>query len=97
MRVIGIQKNYQIEDIPLVKDYDKAGYGVVTENEIFAIKELATTEGVLLDPVYTARAFYGMVDFLRNKKIPAGSNVLFWHTGGLPATFHYADQLKSNT
>ncbi len=96
-RVLGIQNNYQIADIAVVKDYDKAGYGVITENEIFAIKELATTEGVILDPVYTARAFYGMVDFLRNKKIPAGSNVLFWHTGGLPATFHYADQLKSNT
>ena len=96
-RILGIQKNYQIEDIPLVKDYDKAGYGVVTENEIFAIKELATTEGVLLDPVYTARAFNGMLDYLKKQKIPVGSNVLFWHTGGLPATFHYADQLKSKT
>jgi len=96
-KILGIQRNYQLEDISLVKDYDKAGYGIITENEIYAIKELATTEGILLDPVYTARAFYGMHDYLRNKKIPAGSNVLFWHTGGLPATFHYADQLKSKT
>jgi D-cysteine desulfhydrase len=93
-KILGIHKNYQIEDIPLVKNYDKAGYGVITENEIFAINELATTEGILLDPVYTGRAFYGMIDYLKNRKIPAGSNVLFWHTGGLPATFHYADQLK---
>jgi D-cysteine desulfhydrase family pyridoxal phosphate-dependent enzyme len=92
-KILGIHKTYQLEDIPLIKDYDKAGYGVVTENEIYAIKELATTEGIILDPVYTARAFYGMLDYLKNKKIPAGSNVLFWHTGGLPATFHYADQL----
>ena len=96
-KILGIQKDYQIEDIPLVKYYDKAGYGVITENEIYAIKELATTEGILLDPVYTARAFYGMLDYLRNKKIAAGSSVIFWHTGGLPATFHYADQLKSKT
>jgi len=91
----GIQKVYQLEDIHLIKDYDKAGYGVITENEISVIRELATTEGILLDPVYTARAFYGMHDYLVNKKLPAGSNVLFWHTGGLPATFHYAAQLKS--
>ena len=96
-KILGLQKKYQIEDIPLVKDYDKAGYGIITENEIYAIKELATNEGILLDPVYTARAFYGMLDYLGNRKIPAGSNVLFWHTGGLPALFHYADQFKSKT
>ncbi len=93
-KILGIQKKYQPEDIPIIKDYDKAGYGVVTKNEADALKELAETEGIILDPVYTARAFYGMLDYLRKKKIHKGSNVLFWHTGGLPATFHYADQLK---
>jgi len=96
-KIPGIQNTYQLEDISLIKDYDQAGYGVITENEIYAIRELATAEGILLDPVYTARAFYGMHDYLINKKLPAGSNVLFWHTGGLPATFHYADQLKGKT
>jgi len=96
-KMLDIQKVYQLEDIMLIKDYDQAGYGVITENEISVIRELATTEGIILDPVYTARAFYGMHDYLINKKLPAGSNVLFWHTGGLPATFHYADQLKGKT
>jgi len=36
-----------------------------------------------LDPVYTAKAFYGLLDLIRNKTIKAGSRVLFIHTGGL--------------
>ena len=90
----GFEKDYRLEEIKLIKGYDENGYGVVTEDEIFAIKELATTEGIVLDPVYTARAFYGILDHLKHHKIRTDSNVLFWHTGGLPANFYYADQLK---
>ncbi len=83
-------------DIILNKDYDSEGYGKVTNNEVQAIHELARTEGILLDPVYTGRAFYGMLDLLRKKKIPSGSKVLFWHTGGFPAIFKYAEELNRN-
>ncbi|MCD6116075.1 D-cysteine desulfhydrase family protein [bacterium] len=89
-----IKKDYQLKDIRLVRDYDKAGYGVITDNERTAIKKLAETEGIILDPVYTGRAFYGMLDYLTRKKIPIKSNVLFWHTGGLPSNFYYAEKLK---
>jgi len=96
-KILGLKKNYQFKDVALVRDYDKAGYGVITENEKSTLKELARTEGILLDPVYTARAFYGMLDFLNLKKIKPNSNVLFWHTGGLPANFYYAEKLKHVT
>ncbi len=82
-----------LENIPLIKAYDHAGYGVVTHQERSAIKTLASAEGILLDPVYTARAFYGMMDHLEKKLIRPGSNVLFWHTGGIPATFHHAREV----
>jgi D-cysteine desulfhydrase len=91
---LNIKKDYRLQDIALNRDYDKAGYGVITQNENNAIKNLAQTEGILLDPVYTARAFYGMLHHLENQKIPSNSTVLFWHTGGLPANFHYADKLS---
>ncbi len=90
---LGIKRNFGSLDTPLIRGYDKAGYGVVTDNERFAIKELAATEGILLDPVYTGRAFYGMLDFLATKKCRPESNVLFWHTGGLPALFSYGNEL----
>lgn len=92
---LNISKHMQRSDIQLIRDYDKAGYGVVTRHEKNAMNELAKTEGILLDPVYTGRAFAGMLDFLKQKKIPAKSNVLFWHTGGLPAIFKYAEELHT--
>ncbi len=91
---LNIDKKIEISEIGLNRDYDKYGYGVVTKNERNAIFELARNEGVLLDPVYTGRAFYGMLDFLNKEKLPPNSNVLFWHTGGLPAMFTSANQLK---
>ncbi len=88
-----LYKEYRIADIPLERNYDKAGYGNLTDDEKEAIKTLAQTEGILLDPVYTGRAFYGMLDYLKKSKIKQGSNVLFWHTGGLPANFNYGKEL----
>jgi D-cysteine desulfhydrase family pyridoxal phosphate-dependent enzyme len=92
--LLKIKKEYHLADVKINNDYNEAGYGVITENEKAAIKELAQSEGILLDPVYTGRAFYAMMDYLKIKKIPLNSNVLFWHTGGLPANFYYADKLK---
>ncbi len=92
--ILNIKKEYKLTDVELIHDYDEAGYGVITENEKEAFKELAQNEGILLDPVYTGRAFYAMMDYMNKKKIPSNSNVLFWHTGGLPANFYYADSLK---
>ena len=92
--LLNIQKEYTLIDVKINNDYNEAGYGVITENEKEAIKELAQNEGILLDPVYTGRAFFAMMDYLKKGKIPSNANILFWHTGGLPANFYYADQLK---
>jgi D-cysteine desulfhydrase family pyridoxal phosphate-dependent enzyme len=91
--LLKIKKEYRLADVKINNDYNEAGYGVITENEKTAIKELAKSEGILLDPVYTGRAFYAMLDYLNEEKIPANATVLFWHTGGFPANFYYADQL----
>lgn len=93
-KMLGIKKEFELSNISLNKDYDNAGYGIVTENEKFAITELAGKEGILLDPVYTGRAFSGMLNCLKEKKIAPKSKVLFWHTGGLPSIFKYANELK---
>lgn len=93
-KVLSLDTNYTLSSIPLNRNYNEAEYGVLTKNEISSINKLALSEGVLLDPVYTGRAFYGMLDFLNAKKLKQNSNILFWHTGGLPALFDYANGLK---
>lgn len=88
-----LKKEFTTADIKMIGGYDDAGYGVVTDHERDAINLMAKNEGILLDPVYTGRAFYGMLDQLEKQQIKPGSNVLFWHTGGIPATFGYAKDL----
>jgi D-cysteine desulfhydrase len=90
---LNINKNFIADDIKLLEGYDYPGYGVVTENERTAIQLLAQKEGILLDPVYTGRAFFGMISHLEKKIIPPNSNILFWHTGGVPANFYYSKEL----
>ncbi|MDN3664088.1 1-aminocyclopropane-1-carboxylate deaminase/D-cysteine desulfhydrase [Algibacter miyuki] len=90
---LSIKKAYSIDDAELIHGYDSKGYGVVTPNEKLAIKELAENEGILLDPVYSGRAFYGMLDHIKSQKIEKGANIMFWHTGGLPANFYYSEEL----
>lgn len=81
------------DDIHLIEDYNAAGYGVVTDLEKQAIYTMAQQEGILLDPVYTARAFGALMDLLQKGYFPKGSSILFWHTGGQPALFAYAKEL----
>jgi D-cysteine desulfhydrase len=75
------------------QDYLGGGYGVVGELEREAIRLTARVEGLLLDPVYTGRAMGGLIDMVRRGLIGADETILFWHTGGMPALFAYADVL----
>ena len=50
-------------------------------------------EGLLLDPVYTAKAMAGLIAHVRSGRFAAGSRVLFVHTGGQPALYAYAESL----
>ena len=59
----------------------------MSEAEKETIELFAKTEGLLLDPVYTARAAAGMVDLIRKGVFETEDRVLFWHTGGTPALF----------
>ena len=65
------------------------GYSLPTPAMIAAVRLLAATEGVLLDPVYTGKAMAGLLDLVREGCFAAGSRVVFVHTGGAPALFAY--------
>jgi 1-aminocyclopropane-1-carboxylate deaminase/D-cysteine desulfhydrase-like pyridoxal-dependent ACC family enzyme len=54
---------------------------------------VARTEGILLDPVYTAKAMAGLIDAIHQGQLAHGQRVVFLHTGGLPALFAYAGEL----
>jgi D-cysteine desulfhydrase family pyridoxal phosphate-dependent enzyme len=90
---IGLDAEFTERDFCVNYDYLGKGYGVVGEPEREAIRLTATTEGVLLDPVYTGRAMAGLIDMIRRKEFSPNDTVLFWHTGGAPALFAYAREI----
>ncbi len=70
------------------------GYGKVGENTREAITLMARTEGIFLDPVYTAKTFAGLLGLLDEGVIRKGQRVVMVHTGSLPALFGYQDELE---
>ena len=93
---IGEPFRVQPEEILVNADYLGGGYAVMGEPEIEAIRLFAREEGLLLDPVYTARAAAGLIDLTRRGFFDRSQTVLFWHTGGSPALFAepYQSQLQ---
>jgi L-cysteate sulfo-lyase len=79
-------------DFSLNCDYLGAGYAKPGDLEFNAIERLAQDEGILLGPVYTARAMGGLLDLIHKRVYTRDQSVLFWHTGGTPELFAWADR-----
>ena len=92
-KLLGVEARYHPSDVVLKTDYLGAGYGVVGDLERKAIRLMAECEGILLDPVYTGRAFGALVDLIHRGDFRSDEHVIFWHTGGAPALFSYAETL----
>lgn len=81
------------EDITVYDDYIGPGYGLPTPECIEAIRLVARTEGIFLDPVYSAKAMAGLIDLIRRGRLHNRQRVLFLHTGGAPSLFAYSSEL----
>ncbi len=89
------------EGIPLSKilvddGYVGEGYGIPAESTLEAIHITARQEGILLDPVYSAKGMAGLIGMVRSGFFKPTDNVLFLHTGGATALFAYQDQLLAS-
>jgi D-cysteine desulfhydrase family pyridoxal phosphate-dependent enzyme len=95
--VLGSRAQVVESDLTTNYDYIGSGYGVSTEGSTEAITLVAQTEGIFLDPVYTAKAMAGLVDHIRRGLIAATESILFLHTGGTPALFAHAGDFTPPT
>ena len=66
-----------------------AGYGQPTKGSREALELTARSEGLVLDPVYTAKAMAGLIALARSGQLTPDDCIVFWHTGGMPALFAY--------
>lgn len=86
--LLNIETRVEPGDVSLIQEY--AGeYGKLTPEISDTIRLVAQTEGILLDPVYTGKAMTGLIDMVGRGEFKKEDNVVFIHTGGLPALFAY--------
>lgn len=83
------------EDVVANTDYVGAGYGIPTEGGLEAIRMFAQLEGILLDPVYSAKGAAGLIDLIRKGQFKKGERIVFLHTGGAAALFGYDQALTA--
>ena len=82
-------------DFEIVEGYKGAGYARSRPEEIEFLREVAGEEGLILDPVYTWKAFRGLLEEARRGRFPRGAKVLFVHTGGIFGLLAQRDSLGS--
>jgi D-cysteine desulfhydrase family pyridoxal phosphate-dependent enzyme len=86
---LGVNLSVNSSEISNLGEYVGEGYGKLTPEAVEAIKLVARTEGILLDPVYSGKAMAALIDRIHRKAIESDETVLFLHTGGFPALFAY--------
>ncbi len=106
MRVIGeicehAISDFQLEidfsregDINIIDGYVGRGYALSRPEELSVICDLARTEGIFLDPVYTGKAFFGMLQELKRDPGCFGERIIFIHTGGIYGLFPKAREIE---
>ncbi|MBZ2174472.1 D-cysteine desulfhydrase family protein [Schnuerera sp. xch1] len=87
LKEIALYTNKEIEvkkdEIDIIDGYPGRGYALSRPEEVEFINHLARLEGIILDPVYTGKAMYGLVKEIKKGTFDEHENILFIHTGGL--------------
>jgi D-cysteine desulfhydrase len=87
MSYMNVNLNFSKDEINIIDGYVGKGYALSSEWELEFIKELAKLEGIILDPVYTGKAMYGLTEEIKKGKFSEHENLLFIHTGGMFGIF----------
>ena len=85
--LLGVDTRVEREDLFTDQEYIGDGYGIPTAGGLEAIKLLADTEAILLDPAYTSKAMAALIAHVRTGQLAPDDTVIFLHTGGFPALF----------
>jgi 1-aminocyclopropane-1-carboxylate deaminase/D-cysteine desulfhydrase-like pyridoxal-dependent ACC family enzyme len=76
---------------------DPNPYGVADARTIDAMRLLARSEGIVVDPVYEGKSMLGLIELIRDGVVRNGDRVLFLHMGGSPAVHGYAERIRQNS
>lgn len=79
-----------------IDGYVGPGYAKATDDVFATIREVARTEGLLLDPVYTGKAFHGMLEEMKAGRFDGADDIVFIHTGGFFGLYPQREQALAN-
>jgi 1-aminocyclopropane-1-carboxylate deaminase/D-cysteine desulfhydrase-like pyridoxal-dependent ACC family enzyme len=91
--LFGVDVSVCSDDVLVFDDYIKEGYGILNRDVTNALKLVAKTEGIFIDPVYTGKAMVMLTDQIKKGYFKKDDNVVFFHTGGLAALQLYRNEL----
>jgi D-cysteine desulfhydrase family pyridoxal phosphate-dependent enzyme len=86
-KALGLETGVEKDDIIILDEYIREGYGILDQDVARAVRLMAETEGIFVDPVYTGKALVALQDLVRRGYFEPGDRVAFLHTGGIPALF----------
>jgi 1-aminocyclopropane-1-carboxylate deaminase/D-cysteine desulfhydrase-like pyridoxal-dependent ACC family enzyme len=92
-RLLGLEAPLAPEDF-VIRESGGPSYGVGNPASWKALELAARSEGLVLDPVYTAKGLAGLIADLAEKPVLPGTEVVFIHTGGVGAVFAYEEEIR---
>ncbi|MBI4307114.1 MAG: pyridoxal-phosphate dependent enzyme, partial [Chloroflexi bacterium] len=95
VRELDLPIGFDPGDMEILTDYVGEGYGIMTQEVGEVIHLFAQKEAIFVDPNYTGTVAAALVDQIRRGRIPKDENVVFLHTGGLPAIFTFSGELAA--
>jgi D-cysteine desulfhydrase family pyridoxal phosphate-dependent enzyme len=84
---LGLEPCQEMDDIIVLDEYIREGYGIVDRDVAEAVRRMAVLEGIFIDPVYAGKAFVAFLDLVKKGRFKPADRVVFLHTGGTPALF----------
>lgn len=94
-RMLDVPPVTTAQDVEVFDGNPDTSYGLPDARLLDFLLDVARSDGLLLDPVYTGKAFAGMARLREQGHLPAGARVVFVHTGGMPALFAYGPEFQS--
>ncbi|MEA4884651.1 MAG: D-cysteine desulfhydrase family protein [Clostridia bacterium] len=94
-QLVDLEVRVPRESVRVTDSFIGAGHGIPSPESLEAVKLVARTEGIFLDPIYTGKAMAALMAAVRKGEIQRGANVLFVHTGGAPNLFRHADAFRN--
>jgi L-cysteate sulfo-lyase len=91
LQLLGHDTLPTLDEMDIDGSHRGEGYGIPTGEMVDAVRLMAAREGLLIDPVYSGKAFAGLLADIRQGRYSAGDNLLFVMTGGAPGLYAYRD------